>query len=66
MSHGLKIGQAVVPAFRGLDRSVTYQIVRLMPAYNRGEPQYLIQCRSRGLRRLVREREISPAFPYAK
>jgi hypothetical protein len=62
MSHGLKIGQAVVPAFRCPDRSVTYQIVRLLPACDRGEPQYLIQCRTKGLRRLVRESEISAAF----
>ncbi len=62
MSHTLKIGQAVVQAFRGSDRSVTYQIVRLMPLCDRGEPQYLIQCRTRGLRRLVREAEILAAF----
>ena len=42
MSHELKIGQAVVQAFRSPDRSVTYQIVRLMPACDQGEPQYLI------------------------
>jgi hypothetical protein len=63
MSHKLKVGQAVVQAFRGLDRSAAYQIVRLMPACTRGEPQYLIQCRLKGLRRLVREAEIAAAFP---
>ena len=63
MSHKLKVGQAVVQAFRGLDRSMTYQIVRLMPACSQGEPQYLIRCRLKGIQRLVREAEIAPAFP---
>jgi hypothetical protein len=49
MSHQLKVGQAVVQAFRELDRSLTYQIVRLMPPCSQGEPQYLIRCRIRGL-----------------
>ncbi len=62
MSHRLKVGQTVVQAFRGLDRSVTYKVVRLMPVCDKGEPQYLIQCRMRGLRRLVREAEIAAAF----
>lgn len=63
MSQKFKVGQAVVQAFRNLDHSVTYQIVRLMPACFRGEPQYLIQCRLKGTRRLVREEEIAAAFP---
>jgi hypothetical protein len=63
MSHQLKVGQAVVQAFRELDRSLTYQIVRLMPPCSQGEPQYLIRCRIRGLQRLVREKEITAAFP---
>ena len=63
MSHGLKIGQAVVQAFRGRDRSVTYQIVGLLPACDRGEPQYLIQCRLKGVKRVVREGEVTAAFP---
>ena len=63
MSHKFKVGQAVVQAFRSLDGSVTYQIVGLMPACLRGEPQYLIQCRLKGMRRLVREGEVAAAFP---
>jgi hypothetical protein len=63
MSHKFKVGQAVVQAFRSLDCPATYQIVSLMPACSRGEPQYLIQCRLKGMRRLVREGEVAAAFP---
>ena len=63
MSHKFKVGQAVVQAFRSLDCLVTYEIVSLMPACPRGEPQYLIQCRLKGMRRLVREGEVAAAFP---
>lgn len=62
MSHKLKVGQAIVQAFRGGDQSVTFQIVRLEPACPRGEPQYLIRCPLKGHRRVVRETEIAPAF----
>jgi hypothetical protein len=57
------VGQTVVQAYRGPDRSVTYQVVRLEPACFRGEPRYLIRCPRKGIRRLVREAEIAPAFP---
>ncbi len=63
MSHKLKVGQAVVQSFRGLDRSVTYQIMQLMPPSANGEPQYLIQCRFKGQRRVVCEAEVKAAFP---
>lgn len=63
MTHKLRIGQAVVPAFRGPDRTVTYEVVRLEPSCDRGEPRYLIRCRLRGLLRRVGEAEIVPAFP---
>ncbi len=62
MSHKFKVGQAVVQAFRSLDCPATYQIVGLVPACLRGEPQYLIQCRLKGVRRLVRESEVAAAF----
>ena len=63
MTHKLKVGQSVVQAYRGMDHTVMYQIVRLMPLCSKGTPQYLIACRIKGLQRLVREAEIKPAFP---
>lgn len=63
MSHKLRVGQTVVQAFRGLDRSITYQIVRLVSVCPKGEPQYLIRCREKGLQRIVQEGEIASAFP---
>jgi hypothetical protein len=62
MSHKLKVGQAVVPAFREMDGMALYQIVRLMPLCFLGQPQYMIRCRRKGAERLVRETEIKGAF----
>ena len=63
MSHKFKMGQTVVQAFRGVDRSITYQVVRLEPPRTEGKPRYIIKCRLKGHQRLVQETEIVPAFP---
>ena len=62
MRHGLKIGQAVVPAFRSAAHSPLYDVVRLILPTAGTEPQYQIRCRQTGRLQWVREAEIKAAF----
>jgi hypothetical protein len=61
----LKLGQAVVPAFRTGSASDLYEVTRLIDGGSSGSTRYQIRCRTRGIRRLVAEHEIRAAFPCA-
>jgi hypothetical protein len=62
MRPGLRVGQAVVPAFRSAAPLPLYDVVCWILPTDGSEPQYQVRCRQTGRLHWVRETEIKAAF----